>query len=227
MDGIERRHVPLYHDMVPVVYGYVSAAVRRRGQDRRMRVHEHLFEEALYLPFDLLDPQALLGAGLAVSDTKVEGQPIQEHPAALREAARVAIGKARGRLEARLGRRWLKEFEEGEGWLVVDGSLGGTLGGDYQRYASPRIIGLVKSHQTQYFPLEEQRRVLSLRAGERSSVFQPLGQQGAVGEAGEIVAPREVLDFDGAAEAQRGAGCLLRAGARRGRGCRSNPGTGR
>ena len=61
-------------------------------------------------------------------------------------------------------------------WLVVDGSLGGTLGGDYEKYRNPNIIGLVKSHQTQYFQLEEQRGILGLRPGERSGVFQPLGR---------------------------------------------------
>lgn len=177
MDGIERRHVPAYVSMVPIVYGYVAAAIRKRGPDRLMRKHTHQAQEALYFPFELVDPQPFQAAGLRTVDTQNQGEPLQEHPIMLREAARQAISKARGRIETQLARGWLEEFAGRDEWLVVDGSLGGTLGGDYARYDRPNILGLVKSHQTQYFPLDEQRKILKLRVGERSGVFMPLGRE--------------------------------------------------
>lgn len=177
MDGIERKHVPLYFCMVPVVYGYVAAAVRVRGEDKRMRTHAHKADESLYLPYAFADPSAFQGAGIKTADTQSGEQALEEHPMLLREAARVAVGKARGRLETELAKRWLDEFRGRREWLLVDGSLGGTLGGDYQRYEDPNIVGVIKSHNTQYFPMEEQRKILNLRAGERSGVFMPLARE--------------------------------------------------
>lgn len=178
LDGIERTHVPLYVSMVPVVYGYVAAAIRTRGEDRRMRtLGSPSTSEALYYPRRLVDCPAFESAGIRVVDTESNEKQIEEHPAILREAARVAISKARGRLETDLSRGWLEEFDGGDVWLLVDGSLGGTLGGDYRKYRAPNIVGLVKSHQTQYFPMEEQRKILALRMGERSGLFRPMDRQ--------------------------------------------------
>lgn len=177
MDGIERRHVPLYFSMVPVVYGYVAAAIRRRGGDRLMRRHVHESHEALYFPHRLVDPETFAPGGIASVNTETDEKQLDEHPLMLREAARKAISKTRGRIETQLARRWLEEFAGSDSWLVVDGSLGGTLGGDYRKYESPNILGLIKSHQTQYFAMSEQRKILSLRAGERTGVFMPLGRE--------------------------------------------------
>lgn len=177
MDGIERKHVPMYFSMVPVVYGYVAAVIRRRGEDRRMRTHDWQYKESLYMPLRLVDSTGFSRAGLSIVDTESDGKLLEEHPLILREAARVAISTKRGLLEKDLTKKWLQEFDGAEQWLVVDGSLGGTLGGDYQHYAFPNILGVVKSHQTQYFPMEEQHKILSLKAGERSGIFRPLGRQ--------------------------------------------------
>lgn len=178
LDGIERTHVPCYYSMVPIVYGYVAAVIRKRGPDCAMRTHcQPLSSEALYFPLRLVHSAGFEEAGIPVMDTETGNQPLEEHPLILREAARVAISKARGRLETQLSRAWLSEFEGGDDWLVVDGSLGGTLGGDYARWPGPNILGVIKSHQTQYFPMDEQRKVLGLRAGERSGLFRPLERE--------------------------------------------------
>jgi hypothetical protein len=178
MDGIERMHVPLFCSMVPVVYGYVAAAIRVRGDDRRMCKHAHEAREGLYFPHRLVDPSVFAAPGVQVYDIETENQPVEEHPIIIREAARLAISKRRGRLEKEMVGRWLEEHDGDDRWLVVDGSLGGTLGGDYRKYESPNIIGIIKSHQTQYFPLEDQRKILNLKPGERSGVFVPLGREG-------------------------------------------------
>ena len=95
----------------------------------------------------------------------------------LREAARLAMSKSRGNLEKKLVQKWLRDFDGASDWLLVDGSLGGTLGGDYKNYENPNIVGVIKSHQTQYFEMQDQRKILSLRVGERSGVFMPLGRE--------------------------------------------------
>lgn len=177
IDGIERTHVPAYFSMVPIVYGYVAATIRKR-EDRKMCTFKHKYGEALYFPQRFVDPAAFSGCGVEVVDTESGAKPLDEHPMILREAARVAISKERGKIETELTRMWLDEFQRGEDWLLVDGSLGGTLGGDYKKYESPNIVGIIKSHQTQYFPMEEQRKILGLKAGERSGVFMPLGREG-------------------------------------------------
>ena len=179
MDGIERKHVPLYVSMIPVVYGYVAAVVRMRCDEKKMHTYSHKRREALYLPRRLVKSGLLDGAGIDIIDTETEDKPLEEHPIILREAARVAIGKSRGRLETELAKKWLEDFQNKSEWLLVDGSLGGTLGGDYQKYENPNIVGIIKSHNTQYFPMDEQRKILNLRVGERSGVFMPLAREQA------------------------------------------------
>jgi len=174
MDGMERQRVIMYCSMAPVVYGYVAAVIRMRGSDRRMRTYEGgaVSSEALYLPQSMVD---LSGFGRPVVNTvDREGGDSRaiEHPMMLLEAARKKVSGARDRLERQVTSEWLARFDGADEWLMVDGSLVG----DYDRYATPNIVGVVKSHQTQYFPLDEQRKVLALEVGERSGVFIPEGR---------------------------------------------------
>ena len=177
MDGIERKHVPLHVSMIPIVYGYVAAAIRVRGDDARMSTHAHKAREGLFFPYRLVDPDGFQRARIDCVDTETDEKLLEEHPLILREAARVAISNARGRLENELVRAWLGDFTGSDRWLLVDGSLGGTLGGDFRKHESPNLVGVIKSHQTQYFSMDEQRKVLSLRVGERSWVFRPISRQ--------------------------------------------------
>jgi len=177
MDGIERKHVPLHVSMIPIVYGYVAAAIRVRGNDKHMSTHAYKSREGLFFPYRLVDPVGFQRARIDCIDTETDEKLLEEHPLILREAARVAISNARGRLENELVRAWLGDFAGSDQWLLVDGSLGGTLGGDFRKHESPNLVGVIKSHQTQYFSMEEQRKVLSLRAGERSWVFRPISRQ--------------------------------------------------
>ncbi len=177
MDGIERKHLPLHFSMVPIVYGYVAAAIRVRGDDKHMSTHAHKAREGLFFPYRLVDPDGLQRARIDCIDTETDEKLLEEHPLILREAARVAISNARGRLENELVRAWLGDFAASDQWLLVDGSLGGTLGGDFRKHESPNLVGVIKSHLTQYFPMDEQRKVLNLGVGERSWVFRPISHQ--------------------------------------------------
>jgi len=176
LDGMQRPRGPIYIDSpVPITYGYVAAAIRTRGEDRRMCTLSGAWEyrEALYLSRSVCDyyddsravVAGLTGAGLRVEDTD-RGAVAIEHPLALAQAARDAISTARGAIEESLIARWVAE-SHGDGWLLVDGSLP-------DRYAASYMVGVTKSHGTQYFPWEDQQKLLALEVGERSGVFIPI-----------------------------------------------------
>ena len=90
-----------------------------------------------------------------------------EHPLALAQAAHDKISTVRGSLESGLASRWVAQ-NIGDDWLLVDGGLQSDYG------EAGNIVGVTKSHGTQYLTWEEQRVVLGLRVGERSSAFVPI-----------------------------------------------------
>ncbi len=174
MDGMERQRVVLYYSMVPVLYGYTSAVIRTRGADKRMRTHPmgSASREALYCPRRLVD---LPFGQVDVVDTDDGEVRLEEHPMILLDAARKKVSNIREKLESRVTSDWLAASAGSDDWLLVDGSLAGN----YSHYAAPNIVGVIKSHQTQYFPMEEQRKILALGVGERSGVFIPKGRRRA------------------------------------------------
>ena len=80
LDGIQRWAVVGYDGVVPIVRGYVAAAARRRGADRRLRVAREAARELAVAPLALLRAgvrRALEESGAAVIDLGAEaaGQP--------------------------------------------------------------------------------------------------------------------------------------------------------
>ena len=175
MDGMQRPRGPVYINApVPIMYGYVAAAVRVRGADRRMRtlVGFHEVDEALYYPRKLAERHGLFVTGVRCVDTDDEKAPVIEHPLALVQAAHDKISNHRNRIEAALSQKWVRE-NTGENWLLVDGGLSSDFG------EAGNIVGVTKSHGTQYLTFEEQQEVLALRVGERSGAFVPKPKSGA------------------------------------------------
>ncbi|MEE3718345.1 hypothetical protein V2H45_16515 [Tumidithrix elongata RA019] len=180
LDGIQRSWLLYYQDYVPVYYGYTAAVIRQR-HEALLAKWEHQTYESLYVPFCYFDPAELIqlrSQELPVTDTKPkdvnssaqdetsdEGEDMQ--PMALREAARNTISNMREKNETDLAEAWIQA--DLSGWLVMDGSI------SISRIASehPRVVGLIKSHNTQYFRFPAQEIILNLKFGERSSVFQP------------------------------------------------------
>lgn len=175
MDGMQRQRLVLYCSMTPVLYGFTAAVVRRRGPDKRMRTDDVgvRTKEALYASSRSADLDPLLGPGVSIVDIESEDEHLEAHPMILREAASQKVGLVREGLERDLTSAWLARHDGSGEWLLVDGSLAG----DYDHYEAPNIVGVIKSHQTQYFPMEEQAKVLSLQVGQRSGVFVPLGRR--------------------------------------------------
>jgi len=169
MDGMQRPRGPIYiNSPVPIVYGYVAAAIRVRGLDRRMRTLAgfHEIDEAIYFPRKLAERHGLDITGVRFVDTGSDD--VIEHPLALAQAAYDKISTVRGRLESALVSRCVSERAGGDDWLLVDGSLGSDYG------EGANIVGVTKSHGTQYLTWDEQRVVLGMRVGERSAAFVPI-----------------------------------------------------
>ncbi len=183
LDGIQRSTVALYHGPVPIVYAYAAAVVRTRrsrrmatlgagvrsGDALRTRFQEE--REAAFFPFRLVDPAVVAAGGIpweSLRDTSPpDEEPLPIFPPALYARAAGAVNRWRESLEGTLADRWCRE--SGDGWLLVDGSLTLT-----QELAScARAVGVIKSHRTRFFDGDDARTLLSLKPGERTSVFQP------------------------------------------------------
>lgn len=161
LDGTQQLDIAAYLGTLPIGIATVRAAVRERvGGILRTVVRE----EALYA---VGRPSVLAAAGAALMGA--EGLEIREgapHPLEDIAEIRRAVDRVRGNLELRAAER----FRAGnEGWLIVDGSLGGSsaLAGD------SRAVGIVRSHAALPFDGADLEAYLQLPAAHRTSLFEP------------------------------------------------------
>lgn len=155
----------------PVLYGFLGAVVRRRGDDRRMYTAYQDSCECLYIPQGVAvnsDELEEIGINIKYVESKSDGNM---HPLKLLNDARRSAGNDRERLERSLEDKWLADAKPGE-WLLLDGQI--NIEAEHKR-----IVGVIKSHQTQYFDTADQRKILMLGVGERSSVFKTRGRDWA------------------------------------------------
>ncbi len=170
LDGTQKSRAVAYVAGLPIVHATVAAVVRRRRDRRMVTWAEPVVRSRLYSPRSLLPPdvnEALETFDMEVVDT-TEGRSgeaaLIPHPYAVADAAVHRIQDDREAAERSLADRWcLSETDP----LLVDGGISGT-----ERAAdSPWAVGVVKSHRSIYAEGEALRVVLTLRRGERSSVF--------------------------------------------------------
>jgi hypothetical protein len=168
LDGFQDWRVVAYDRVVPILRGWVAAAVRQRGPDRRPRTIYEAGREVVVTFPERLSPAvraALESAGAPISAIAADRWGT---PAAALTAARATLERERVRVEREVGTLWSQKAAADE-WLVVDGVLS-----EHAALAShPRTIGVVKSPGAQYFDGADQERALTLPAGHRSSVFCP------------------------------------------------------
>lgn len=172
LDGIQASRVLLYDSAVPIVHGSVAAVIRIR-RDRRLTTWEHAGESRVYAPRGFLSAEAngtLTDSGAEIVDTtprRSDGEPDDDgrHPLTLSEAAVSAAQNHREALELRLAESWCDR--EGSSALYVDGGISGSV----RLATSTAVIGVVKSHRLLYGDPAAVRAILTLGAGERSSVF--------------------------------------------------------
>jgi hypothetical protein len=172
LDGIQRAHMLCHQSGVPVVEGTVAAVVRVRA-NRRFATWGHrapLVFRRLYMPL------AFLGCGectelgsFAVVDTSYDDRTkelVSRHPGALRAVAFERVGRDRDEAERKLAELWCSDGAEP---LFIDGGISGSA-----RVASASCaVGVIKSHQMLFADGDALDVVMSLRCGERTSVFAP------------------------------------------------------
>ncbi|CAN5874435.1 hypothetical protein BH11GEM2_BH11GEM2_36980 [soil metagenome] len=168
LDGTQRSQVATYVGVAPIVQGTVAAVVRER-RDRRMHTwRAPLVETRVYAPRAMMSSRTWSTMAEEYNERLVDTTDVAtelgSHPFALRDAAVHRVQEHREQLEHRLAEQWCMTQD---GALFIDGGISGN-----DRVAcSERTVGVVKSHHTMYAEGESLSAVLSLGAGERSSVF--------------------------------------------------------
>lgn len=172
LDGIQRYAIEAHFGVAPVIRGYVAAAVMERQGDT-LRVVTSDQEEMLVVPEGRLTSEqldAVRGIGLDLRMCEVEERA---HPMLDAQRAAELVDHRRAALERRVAAAYRRR--DSDAWLVVDGSVAGyppDEGGD------GRLIGLIKSHETQYLEGRNLEVALTLPQGHRSTVFaRPAGRR--------------------------------------------------
>ncbi len=164
LDGIQRYAVEGRFGLVPVVRGYAAAAVLER-EGAKLGVARAHQEEFLVVARSRLTPDqeaALEDVDLPIVECDVAER---SHPILDVQLAAKEVERRREVVEAELA---AAHIEEAPGsWLVVDGSLG-RIGADED---GARVVGLVKSHETQFLEGADLEVALTLPEGHRTSVF--------------------------------------------------------
>lgn len=166
LDGTQTSRVLQYAGGVPLVHGTVAAVVRVRRERRMQTWREPLVSRGLYVPRSLLAPdveRALADLGIEVFDIAASRELESIHPFAIQEAALQAVQRHRSALERELAEAWIAG---GDGELFMDGGISESA----VVATSPRVVGVVKSHQQLYVHGDDLPSVLGLRHGERTSV---------------------------------------------------------
>ncbi len=164
LDGIQRYSVAGRFGLVPVIRGYVAAAVLGR-RDESLSVQHHASEEFIAVGIDRLSGDQLCQletTGLPLYDS---GGADREHPILDVHLAARVVESRRESVELTVMLSYLRDRPGG--WLVIDGSITSYL----RQEDASRILGLIKSHETQFLDGDDLRTALTLPAGYRSSVF--------------------------------------------------------
>lgn len=166
LDGIQSYAIEGWIGLVPVVRGYVAAAVLQRvmGELRPRSVES---EEFLAVDLGGLTARAreiLESAELTLHDVGASEE--RRHPILDIHRAALVVERRRETVERAAARRFL--YEEPEAWLIVDGSIADYAGSIGQRR---QVVGLVKSHETQFLEGADLHAALTLPEGHRTAVF--------------------------------------------------------
>lgn len=167
-DGFQRCGVEGWVGVCPVVRASVSAATLLRS-GRALEPVAFESEDFLVAPLDALDPDVaadLQRNGLPLVDV---GTSERRHPILdLRRAVQL-VQQRRRESELKVAVTFRDRFPDT--WLLVDGSLRGydRLGGQ------TRLLGVIKSHETQYLAGADLEVALRLAANHRTSVFERWG----------------------------------------------------
>jgi len=165
LDGIQRFAVEGRIGLVPVIRGYVAAAVLCR-EGGVLHVADVEAEEFLVVPLRHLtgeQREALVSADLPIHE------PVgaeRAHPIVDVQLAAQVVEERREAVELRVARRHLATSPDE--WLVMDGSIAGL---SEASTAEACVLGVIKSHETQFLAGRDLGVALTLPVGHRTSVF--------------------------------------------------------
>ncbi len=164
LDGVQRYGVIGWIGILPIVRGSVAAAVmeRRSGALSCSLFRQDDFLVAALGRLDAVTVSALESVGLPLHDC-TDGD--RSHPILDVQMAGRQVERRREGLEVALAQEWLSN--ENGGWLVVDGSITALP----KLEMHPSILGVIKSHETQFLEGADLVTALTLPSGHRTSVF--------------------------------------------------------
>jgi hypothetical protein len=163
LDGIQRYALEGHFGLAPVVRAYVAAAVLTRRNGTLKPAVPPLQEDFLVAPLSQLsaaERRALEELGLPVRESAAEPRA---HPLLDVQKAVEEVERSRERLEHAVAGTFTRTVPGG--WLVVDGSVTGVAS------LSAQVVGIVKSHETQFLEGADLRVALTLPYGHRTSIF--------------------------------------------------------
>lgn len=170
LDGVQRYAVEGRIGLVPVVRAYVAAAVLVRN-GTVLRVADEDSEEFLVIPSSRLTAgqrSELESVGLPIHDC---ADSDRAHPMLDVQVAARVVEARREEMEERLARRYLARMPDE--WLVMDGSIAALS--DVTDDAL-KLLGVIKSHETQFLAGHDLDVALTLPAGYRTSAFSRLAR---------------------------------------------------
>lgn len=183
LDGIERKEILCYLRSIPIIYGYVGAAILKRIDKTLHSTDLEMGKEHFYLPvknddkdcpqhyFDLSEIEKIRkkhkNTGIIPKQGNRKTYPL--YPVEFIQQAHSEIQELRREIEVELTDKWL-DSKFNDGWLFVDGTLNTK---SQNVLESSNIAGIVKSHGVYYFSFEEMYEFYTMKKGERSVVFQP------------------------------------------------------
>ena len=172
LDGIQHVRILSHRRGVPIILGTVAAVVRVREQRRFVTWEDRgpILARRLYLPrcyIPEIEAESIDNFEIVDTTEMPPGVPLpSRHPGALRASAIDRIRADRERLERQLAAAWCATEDAP---ICIDGGISGIHAGEEGNAAC--AVGVIKSHQTLYADGDALTAMLSLAAGERSSVF--------------------------------------------------------
>ena len=167
-DGIQRYIVEGRIGVTPIIRAYVGAAVLDR-RDRGLLPAKHEAEEFIVAPLERLTDATvarLHETGLPVHDC---GVAEREHPILDVQLAVQQIEHRRRCAEVGVVAAFRREFPDA--WIVVDGSLRAYD----EEVRESRLLGVIKSHETQFLAGVDLETALMLPEAHRTTVFRRVG----------------------------------------------------
>lgn len=165
LDGIQRYGAVGWIGLTPIVRGYVAAAVLTRRKGDALACSALAEEEFIVVPIQRLPDRArheLEALSLTLYDSPDSEVP---HPVLDVQLAAQVVERRREVVESRAVTQYLAKAPGG--WLVVDGSIGA-----YKAQTDhAHLLGLIKTHDTQYLTGSDLHTALMLPPGSRTSVF--------------------------------------------------------